>query len=357
MPEVQEVFRMATQKVGPDARFLERQQRRQRRRARNRKLGPYVLVAAIVAALVTFALIQNSEKGNVPLTSNTPSPTRALPQGGFPTRYVDVRTGETRPGPVIPEEDLWEFSVSADGTVVAFVAPDTSSAVFKEIIYVGDIDGTSVSNIRPLEKASSTRAEDLFDLEMSPDGSKIVYQLQPNSTQEEGDLYVVDVGTGETTQITHLKQISSDYWAMAPSFSPDGKTVLFNAPRASQTPGTWDLYSVPARGGKPTLVRPNAVIGSYSPDGTRIAYHEPGTVGSKDLFVANADGTNPRRLVKGEFGWRTSWSPDGARIAFMDAATNDVLYVVDVESGRTSKVGNYGMALWVDDHTMITDQQ
>ena len=47
MPDVQEVFRMSTQKVRPDPGFTERQEQRQRRTARNRKLGAFAVVAVI----------------------------------------------------------------------------------------------------------------------------------------------------------------------------------------------------------------------------------------------------------------------------------------------------------------------
>jgi hypothetical protein len=346
MPEVQEVFRMATQKVGPDRGFLERQNQRQRRRARNRKVGPLVLVAAIVAGLVTFAVIQNSGTGSTPITSTTPSPT-ALPQEGFPTRYVDVRTGETTPGPVIAEGDNEGYTVSADGTTIAYWGAD-------DRVYVGDLDGASVSNLRSLENPIST--EKLGGWDLSPDGSKIVYQVKPTSGQDEGDLYIADVGTGRTTRITHLEQLSSAVYAMGPTFSPDGKTVLFNAPRISDTgQQTWNLYTVPVDGGEPKLVRPNAILGSYSPDGTMIAFETPGAAVNSDLFVATADGRNVRRLVKGQLGWWSQWSPNGTRIAYTDYATGDVLYVVDVASGETTKVGIYAPAFWVDDHTMITD--
>ena len=50
MPEVQEVFRMATQKVRPDPGALERQHRNQRWQVTKRKGGVYALVAALVIA-------------------------------------------------------------------------------------------------------------------------------------------------------------------------------------------------------------------------------------------------------------------------------------------------------------------
>jgi hypothetical protein len=48
MPDVQEVFRMSTQKVKPDPGALERQFGQQRRRTIRRKAGVYGLVAALV---------------------------------------------------------------------------------------------------------------------------------------------------------------------------------------------------------------------------------------------------------------------------------------------------------------------
>jgi hypothetical protein len=48
MPDVQEVFRMSTQKVKPDPGALERQFGQQRRRTVRRKAGVYGLVAALV---------------------------------------------------------------------------------------------------------------------------------------------------------------------------------------------------------------------------------------------------------------------------------------------------------------------
>ena len=54
MPDVQEVFRLATQKVRPDPGALERQQDQQRRHTTRRKAGAYALAAALVAAIAVI---------------------------------------------------------------------------------------------------------------------------------------------------------------------------------------------------------------------------------------------------------------------------------------------------------------
>ncbi len=67
MPDLQEVFRMATQKVGPDPGALERQQRFQRRTATRRKVGALALAAAIgVAAVVLVLATRLGDRETIP---------------------------------------------------------------------------------------------------------------------------------------------------------------------------------------------------------------------------------------------------------------------------------------------------
>jgi len=55
MPEIQEVFRMATQKVRPDPEALDRQHRGQRRRVAQKRAAVYALVALLLVAGATGA--------------------------------------------------------------------------------------------------------------------------------------------------------------------------------------------------------------------------------------------------------------------------------------------------------------
>ncbi len=93
----------------------------------------------------------------------------------------------------------------------------------------------------------------------------------------------------------------------------------------------------------------------YSPDGKLIAFISSRT-GSAELWVANADGSNPRQLT--HLGGRVTsypkWSPDGTQIAF-HARVPDVaeVYVVDVNQGVPRQITheNPGLALatWSND--------
>ena len=97
MPEMQEVFRMATQKVRPDPGFVDRQYENQRRQSRRRKAGALALVAVLVVAGVVIGIstLRSADEGKVtPGSAPTPTatPIPALHPGALePGTYV-VRT-------------------------------------------------------------------------------------------------------------------------------------------------------------------------------------------------------------------------------------------------------------------------
>jgi hypothetical protein len=117
MPDVEEVFRMATQKVKPDPGALERQFQGQRRRARNRRIGGFVAAAVIlVGAAVLGAVLLNggNSAAPVPIGSSNPAPTATAPTAGpkaaFPIRRV-VSLWIERGGTLL-------LSIRSDGTYV-----------------------------------------------------------------------------------------------------------------------------------------------------------------------------------------------------------------------------------------------
>ena len=82
MPEMQEVFRMATQKVRPDPGFVDRQHENQRRQSRRRRAGALVLVAVLVIAgvVVGISTLRSGDEGKViPGSAPTPTATPVLP--------------------------------------------------------------------------------------------------------------------------------------------------------------------------------------------------------------------------------------------------------------------------------------
>lgn len=97
MPDVQEVFRMATQKVRPEPGFVDRQFKQQRRRNRSRKIGALAiaavlgLVAVVVAirAMDDEATTQPGGQGTGATEIPTDQSIPPLPSGSLePGRYV-----------------------------------------------------------------------------------------------------------------------------------------------------------------------------------------------------------------------------------------------------------------------------
>ncbi len=99
----------------------------------------------------------------------------------------------------------------------------------------------------------------------SPDGARIAY-----STRDKGltDVYVVDAGGGVPRRLTWNATGNS-----AVGWSPDSQYVLFSSMRASYSDFP-RLFRTHADGsGSPAaLPLPSATQGSYSPDGTTLAY-------------------------------------------------------------------------------------
>jgi len=97
---------------------------------------------------------------------------------------------------------------------------------------------------------------------------------------------------------------------MSLSLSPDGRTLLFDL--------LGDIYSVPITGGKAKRILGGTsmdVQPAFSPDGSRIAFVSDRS-GSDQLWIANADGSDPVRLSRIQSGSVPFpvWTPDGQYI-------------------------------------------
>jgi tricorn protease len=107
-----------------------------------------------------------------------------------------------------------------------------------------------------------------FNLEtgpiFSPDGSMVAFSGDYDSNV---DVYVVPASGGEPKRLTYHPDPD-----IAVGWTPDGKDILFRSHRSS--PNDSDhLFTIPVTGGFPTeLPLSMAEDGSYSPDGTHLAY-------------------------------------------------------------------------------------
>jgi len=197
----------------------------------------------------------------------------------------------------------------------------------------------------------------------SPDGRSIAFVRHRNPLS--GDLFTMPVEGGAPTRLTRDDAVVKGQLA----WSPDGR-IIFSSDRE----GSRSLVRIAATGGSPVplpiesatspaldgsgrrlayvkavrdvqifeldLTRPgdalhviapssrDDVAPQFSPDGRQLAFASARSGLSTDIWVANADGSNPFRLTfndRFETG-SPRWSPDGQLIAF-DSSANDMFHV------------------------------
>ncbi|HEX2620047.1 MAG TPA: hypothetical protein VHL11_07865, partial [Phototrophicaceae bacterium] len=120
-----------------------------------------------------------------------------------------------------------------------------------------------------------------------------------------------------------------DGWVNDLSWSSDGQQILFEG----SIRGASGIYRLDIRDRQMSLILRGGHAPALSPDGRQIAFHmdrevsSPDAVLVSDIFIMNADGTNPHRLTSPEaekdriYNYHNNyynpvWSPDGSQIAF-----------------------------------------
>ena len=346
MPELREVFELTTKQMGePDVDSWREQERRQRRTSRNKRLGALAVAAAIgLVAVVVVIRAADDGKGTRPAMRPTPTPPAiAVPE----TDYVlDLNTGEMTSLPEsIARNSISDwYAVSPDGAMVAYTSHDEAGRIQ---VFIASLDGTGVQQV-----TDDPRGAEVPD--WSPDGAAIAYQASGDG--DVNNILVLDLATGETSQITHEKP-TSRRGAVGPQFSPDGSSIVYNVDRGDG----WGVRIVPITGGRSVLLvggqgrgvqAVQAGEGTLSPDGARLAVGCFGRV--EGICIAHADGGNLRALVSSPSLFGPKWSPDGTRIAYYIGDTREV-FVVDVASGETTFVAEGTAPEWIDDHTLIVE--
>ena len=168
----------------------------------------------------------------------------------------------------------------------------------------------------------------------SPDGSKLVFE-QRNADQSVRQIFMIDAdGSHEHVLVAD----QPPYTDFHPSFSPDGRVVIFSRCRFDLE--ACAIYTIKTDGRGLTAVTSlsqnakNNVTDfkpRYSPDGKSISFdgiNRGGVTGA--VYVANSRGAGVRRITQADVeAFDNEWAPSGARLAFStnccrNASSNDL---------------------------------
>jgi TolB protein len=129
--------------------------------------------------------------------------------------------------------------------------------------------------------------------------------------------------------------------AIHPSFTPDGRAILYCTDDDLRPPekNEAEIYAIDLASKRVTTLISGGVntFPVMSPDGTKIAYRKIIGDMNSEVFVANADGSNPRNLTNHWTfeGW-PAWSPDGRTIAYAGNRGNAgyQIFLMDADGGN-----------------------
>jgi Tol biopolymer transport system component len=376
MPDVQEVFRMATNKVKPDANALERQLRRQRKSGRGRRMRTYLVIAAVLAAVAValVALQRSMPDTEVPGIEESPpsSFTATLPVGATPVKAEIVNVSGQRTSTVegLPL-DAYALSYVPRANEIAFIA---STDAGLDAVGVLDVETGEAHLVPTPESLIIGSSVTIGTVALSPDGGMVAFEAIADGNT---DIYLANIdGTG----LTRLTDDPAD--DQFPQWSPDGTTIVYDNAGNNQKPDdpqysrTAEIYSVDATStGTPTRLTHNSVddnAPSFSPDGRQIAFFHGG-----EIWTMSNNGGDQQSVLggNGQGGFTPRWSPNGSMIAYTNYTDSPrpmvalgtyyadqpvvLTRVVDVQSGRVTAVPNAGMATdynvpqWVDNGHLL----
>lgn len=274
---------------------------------------------------------------------------------------------------------------SPDGKQLAFTAKSRLNRTWKRYrggwapdIYVMNLDNFATTNI------TNNDASD----ELPMWHNNRIYYVSDNGPEERYNIWVYDMNTKSSEQLTHFTDYDIHYPSIGPEdivFEAGGDLYLFNlssgdykkvdikvvTDQMTVLPKTenvasyvqhynvspdgnraliearGDIFSLPAEKGYVKNLTQSSGSGerfpSWSPDGTMVAYWSDAS-GEYELTIYNAEKGTTRQVTNlgPGFRYKIYWSPDNKKIVFADQTMN--INICDVATGQTKAIDK---GLWL----------
>jgi TolB protein len=161
--------------------------------------------------------------------------------------------------------------------------------------------------------------------------SRIAFVGKPRGHSE---VFISDLLFQQVRALTNDRSL-----VVSPRWSPDGRRLVYTSYHASGFPDIFTIDLVTGQRQALATFRGTNAGASFSPDGREIAMGLSGT-GNSELFIANSNGTQLRRLTNNRsLESSPSWSPDGTRLVFTsDAPGRPQLHEMSSRGGEMRRI-------------------